>query len=281
MKRFFVILLSLFILTFVLAIPSFADSSVTLTGFDNIISWTLHNDEDDPIEYLDLEFQTYGGTGWSRIERIQGYDLNSVNSYTIPASLYLYGNEFRVVAVTSLATRYSSVYTVTKPYFDNYSLSYDYDSGVFYFPFSPSNTVLHFDYQDSSSNPDFIQAPITISSGKGSYSYVYGIQSVVFPNGNTQTYVSVPLHDCLVYATTVVRGVTYTSNTVLLFGSSATVTPPVDTDVYHPLVTDVDNMVEIIYSGVMHTPVYRYTMSAVLLCLPVIAGAFVVKKFVL
>lgn len=281
MKRFFVILLSISILAFVLSIPSFADSSVSVIGYNNILSWSLSDDSDDGVESLDVQFSAFGSNSWSVLDSYSGNDLLSVSSYIIPDSLMSQGNRFRVSITTANATRYSNIYTVTQRFFDNYRLDYDFDTGYFSFTVSPSATVLHFDYLGTSVNPDFIQAPITLPAYSNSYFYLYGVHIIVFPNGNQQTYISVPLHDCLVYATTVIDGVTYTSNTIRLYGSTHSVAPPVDTEVYSPPVADVDNMVELIYGGVTHTPVYKYCMSAVLLCLPVIAGAFVVKKFVL
>lgn len=270
-----VILLGLFI---GVSAASRSTSVIQSGRFNNIISWTISEDPDDPIEDVNVIFRAYGTSVWRVIDSY-AYDdpyFSLSMSYIIPDSLYEQGNSFQIQVICTEESAYSPVFTISESFFSDFSLDYDFDSETFHFTASPSNVVLHFQYLGD----ELLVFPnITCPPYTSVKQWVY----VHAPLGSTSLNLKVrPRKDCLVYATTVINGRTYTSNTIRLYGADSIPFPvPEDTRLENFAVTDIDNMVSLVYGGVTHTPIYKYVFSAFMLIVPVIGGAFVIKKFVL
>lgn len=273
LKRLFIILTILSVLA-LLVLPSSASGTITLSGYDNIISWTLYEDPDDGFEDVTVLFSAYGSTSWTPLETFT--DL-SITSYIIPASLWKQGNRFRVSASSPDSTSYSNIYSMTRSAFEDFSLEYDLDNFCFRVSPSPSSIVLHF--TPDTYDPDDISSPqpftVTIPAQTSVYYYTYALYKDYLGRLREREYNST------VYATTVLDGVTYQSNEVYMIGTPYLAPYTADTSIYTPLVNDVTPFIDLTYSGVFRTPVYKYAFSALFAVVPLLLCGFVVKKFIL
>lgn len=280
MKKILVCILtvSLFISLFIFSVS--ANSSVSLSGFDNIISWSIVDDPDDGVESVSVQFRAYGSSSWIQVDEILSEDMRSITSYIIPDNLYTQGNSFRIALNTPNGVRYSSLYTVSDPFFSNFTLRYDVDEQAFFVSSaSPSSIILHFQYLGTASDypASFPDITIPAYTDSVSYSYFYAVSD----NGKPK--IVYPPHDCLVYATTSISGVTYSSNTVRLYGfvHSSDISLPVDTSISIPTDSQISTYTSLIYSPVLETPVFRYTASAAACIFPLVFMAFIYRKIIL
>ena len=275
MKRCIPFLIISCVLLSLLILPSLAVGTINLSGYADILSWVLNEDNDDPFTDVYIQFSPYGSLNWSTLE---SYDSSSMemSSYILPSSLVKQGNRFRIYAITDTNSyAYSNVYTISESYFADFSIWYDIDNSTFHLAPSSNIITLHFTpetyvYGDITTPQPWT---VTVPSACSSYYYDYIFYKIL-----NQTYTRD--YNSTVYATTVVDGVTYTSNTITLLGAPFLAPVTADTEIVDPSANDVNNIVDLTYSGITRTPAYKYVFSGLFAITPFILCGYVIKHFV-
>lgn len=231
----------------------------------------------DELDQWFLYYQAVSSSSWELIK--SSADPNA--ELTIPQSLYISGNKFKVhITLASDGSSFSSN-VVSVPFLDAqaFTLSID-DAGVVRWDYTGSAVTLHFQWLDNYVPVVYNYQPM----GTKSFSYWITEYNTVQPELSA-AYVD-PLgqykYTLAIYATSTVAGVTYTSNTVYRLGLDGYVLPEssgVDTAVYDPTVQEVQQHVNFLYHAVTRTPVYRYVISAIVIIVPMIALAYILKHW--
>lgn len=231
----------------------------------------------DELDQWFLYYQAASSSSWELIKSSQ--DPNA--ELTIPQSLYISGNKFRVdISLASDGSSFSSN-VVSVPFLDaqSFTLSID-DAGVVRWDYTGNAVTLHFQWLDNYVPVSYNYQPM----GTKSFSYWITEYNTVQPELSA-AYVD-PLgqykYTLAIYATSTVAGVTYTSNTVYRLGLDGYKLPEssgVDTAVYDPTVQEVQDHVNLLYHAVTRTPVYRYVISAIVVIVPMIALAYILKHW--
>lgn len=245
---------------------------------DTLVPWISFPSDTDLLS-VDLYYSAYDESAWHLLRRIPVEDY--LETIRVDASLWIAGNKFRLrVECEAYDAVWSNTVTVpVEPL--NFGLTISNNNTVSWnwvgYP-----VTLHFIWYDnwvaiwnensSSLPPNQPAQPQTFDITVTSYDTLYSSPYI-------DTYEQLR-YTLGVYATCSIAGHTYTSNTVYRVGrDTINSSPAVTGSYYSPLVNDVNSTVSMLYRSTRNTPVWYYVLSALVICLPCIGVAFILKRF--
>lgn len=274
MKKFFVILFSIFILASILLIPSFAQnriaSSISIATDKVYLFFDYVDDEDDPFESFDLELKLAGGI-WRVVDNFTYEDMSSIEkTYKIPDSVLntIEVNrsfaDYRLHGFTLNSDSYSSSVRVTSSGVQDLIASFD----------SPYRIVWNQIIGATSYNVRFE------SSVFGTLDYYTDAITLYFNLPDTITVGGLLPADTKITVRTTLNGVTYSSVLYPLSGYTI-ITIPVDTSLpkYQPNSdNDANVALGLLWRGVTQTSVWHYVIPSLLVCATMGGLVFIINK---
>lgn len=240
------------------------------------VTWSYLNIPDgDEIDTWYLQFRLSGSSSWSTLNSGVG---PQVEGYVIPESQYFVGNSFRVYfTLASDGSGYSSNVVSIEAGEVHFTLSIN-DIGVVSWSPVYVPVTLHFRWLNNwVEDNDFIGTP----SGTMVFDLYTTQYNTLQTGGYINTFNYQMSRTLEVYATCVIHGVTYTSNTVYRLGTDTIDSAPVsgEAGITSPLVSDIQDNIGLLYHGVQNSRIRVYFLTAMLTLLPMVGIAFIIKRW--
>lgn len=255
---------------FAFLVPCAAAGSVSASVLKPYLSIRLVDDPDEPYEEFYVQYSLNNGAFFN-LDQFPVSDLDDSGNflYLIPDEVFnLVQNganvRYRVAACTALGCYYSSPVQLQSTISDDLYIFAVYDN----------NTLL---WQSDIYIYEAVGSRYTVSVSHNGSTSSYFTSNRYFDLSFLNNSLGVPDGDYDVTVSCIVRGRTITSNTVHISGVPE-YTISVDTNLWYPVDSDLTGSVDLIYSGVTQTPVYRYVFSGLVYVLPLCGLVFLIHK---
>lgn len=270
MKKSIFAFICAFCLAFAFLFPVAAAGSVSATVVKPYLSIRLVDDPDEPYEEFYVQYSLNNGSFFN-LDTYSVSDLDDSGNflYLIPDEVFnIVQNganvRYRVAACTALGCYYSSPVQLQSTVSDDLYIIASYDN----------NTLL---WQSNIYIYEAVGSRYSVTVSHNGSTDVYYTSNRYFDLSFLNNSLGVPDGDYDVSVSCIVRGRTIISNTVHISGVPE-YSISVDTNLWYPSDSDLTGSIDLIYSGVTQTPVYRYVFSGLVYVLPLCGLVFLIHK---